>query len=87
MRGLLSVPGAIRRPFSALSRRLGRQGQPGSCSRCLRGSAGFGALGFEGVAVARKRRQGYDPATLLKLYLYGYPIQFPSSRRLERKPT
>jgi transposase len=41
------------------------------------------ALGFEGAAATG--RPGYHPATLLKLYVYGYLNQVQSSRRLERE--
>ncbi len=41
------------------------------------------ALGFEGAATTG--RPGYDPATMLKLYVYGYLNQVQSSRRLERE--
>jgi transposase len=40
-------------------------------------------LGFAGAAATG--RPGYHPATLLKLYLYGYLNQVQSSRRLERE--
>ncbi len=40
-------------------------------------------LGFEDAAATG--RPGYHPATLLKLYLYGYLNQVQSSRRLERE--
>lgn len=40
-------------------------------------------LGSEGAAATG--RPGYHPATLLKLYLYGYMNQVQSSRRLERE--
>jgi transposase len=40
-------------------------------------------LGFSGSATTG--RPGYHPATLLKLYLYGYLNQVQSSRRLERE--
>ncbi len=43
----------------------------------------LGGLGFEGAASTG--RPGYHPATLLKLYLYGYLNQVQSSRRLERE--
>lgn len=43
------------------------------------------ALGFDGVVPAATGRPGYHPATLLKLYLYGYLNQVASSRRLERE--
>ena len=41
------------------------------------------ALGFEGAATTG--RPGYHPATMLKLYVYGYLNQVQSSRRLERE--
>jgi transposase len=41
------------------------------------------ALGFEGAAATG--RPGYHPATMLKLYVYGYLNQVQSSRRLERE--
>ncbi len=41
------------------------------------------ALGF--ASAAATGRPGYHPATLLKLYLYGYLNQVQSSRRLERE--
>lgn len=37
------------------------------------------ALGFDGVVPAATGRLGYHPATLLKLYLYGYLNQVASS--------
>src|SRR6267142_808078 len=43
------------------------------------------ALGFEGVVPEVTGRPSYHPATLLKLYLYGYLNRIPSSRRLERE--
>ncbi len=42
-------------------------------------------LGFEGAEPAITGRPGYHPATLLKLYLYGYLNRLQSSRRLERE--
>ncbi len=42
-------------------------------------------LGFERVAPKRTGRPGYDPAGLLKLYIYGYLNRVQSSRRLERE--
>lgn len=42
-------------------------------------------LGFARVVPARTGRPPYDPADLLKLYLYGYLHQVRSSRRLERE--
>jgi transposase len=45
----------------------------------------FGSLGFSGVEPAATGRPGYHPATLLKIYLYGYLNRVQSSRRLERE--
>ncbi len=44
----------------------------------------LGELGFAGDA-AMTGRPAYHPATLLKLYVYGYLNRVPSSRRLERE--
>jgi transposase len=44
----------------------------------------LGALGFELVPAATGR-PAYHPATLLKLYIYGYLNRVQSSRRLERE--
>ena len=45
----------------------------------------LGALGFEGVVPELTGRPAYHPATLLKVYLYGYLNRVQSSRRLERE--
>ena len=42
------------------------------------------ALGFDVVPEATGR-PGYHPATMLKIYVYGYVNQIQSSRRLERE--
>lgn len=42
-------------------------------------------LGFDGALPAAMGRPVYHPATLLKLYLYGYLNRVRSSRRLERE--
>ena len=42
-------------------------------------------LGFTGVDPLAMGRPGYHPATMLKLYIYGYLNRIPSSRRLERE--
>lgn len=42
-------------------------------------------LGFDGARPAATGRPAYHPATLLKLYLYGYLNRIQSSRRLERE--
>jgi transposase/transcription elongation GreA/GreB family factor len=43
------------------------------------------ALGFERATAAETGRPGYDPADLLKLYIYGYLNGICSSRKLERE--
>src|SRR3712207_6648995 len=43
------------------------------------------ALGFEAVVPEATGRPAYHPATLLKIYIYGYLNRIPSSRRLERE--
>src|ERR1700756_1076749 len=45
----------------------------------------LGELGFFRVEPLEKGRPGYHPATLLKIYIYGYLNRIPSSRRLERE--
>ena len=42
-------------------------------------------LGFAGAVPEATGRPAYHPATLLKIYLYGYLSRIPSSRRLERE--
>jgi len=44
----------------------------------------LGKLGFGRVTPLDKGRPSYHPATLLKIYIYGYLNRVPSSRRLER---
>ena len=44
----------------------------------------LGALSFD-VEPEATGRPGYDPGTMLKLYIYGYLNQVPSSRKLERE--
>ncbi|MET0529399.1 MAG: transposase, partial [Microvirga sp.] len=45
----------------------------------------LGTLGFTRCEPAATGRPAYDPATLLKLYLYGDLNRVPSRRRLERE--
>jgi transposase len=45
----------------------------------------LGKLGFGRVVPLEQGRPGYHPATLLKIYIYGYLNRVPSSRRLERE--
>src|SRR5277367_7122437 len=42
-------------------------------------------LGFDGVEPLATGRPAYHPATLLKIYVYGYLNRVQSSRRLERE--
>src|ERR1700679_1728470 len=42
-------------------------------------------LGFEGMVPEATGRPAYHPATMLKIYVYGYVNQIASSRRLERE--
>ena len=42
--------------------------------------------GFRRVQPKDTGRPGYDPADLLKLYIYGYVNRVRSSRRLRRRP-
>jgi transposase len=42
-------------------------------------------LGFEGMTPQATGRPGYHPASLQKIYLYGYLNRIQSSRRLERE--
>jgi transposase len=43
----------------------------------------LGKLGFEGVEPEQTGRPSYHPATLLKIYVYGYLNRVQSTRRLE----
>jgi transposase len=43
------------------------------------------ALRFAGVVPEAMGRPAYHPATMLKIYVYGYINQIQSSRRLERE--
>ena len=45
----------------------------------------LGKLGFSRVVPPERGRPSYHPATLLKIYIYGYLNRVPSSRRLERE--
>jgi len=45
----------------------------------------FGDLGFKRATPSATGRPGYQPATLLKIYVYGYLNRIQSSRRLERE--
>jgi transposase len=42
-------------------------------------------LGFSGAEPSDTGRPGYQPATMLKIYIYGYLNRIHSSRRLERE--
>src|SRR6516164_564595 len=49
------------------------------------GELDLARLGFDGVVPEPTGRPAYHPATLLKIYLYGYLNRIQSSRRLERE--
>jgi transposase len=42
-------------------------------------------LGFIGTEALATGRPGYQPGTMLRIYIYGYLNRIPSSRRLERE--
>jgi len=43
------------------------------------------SLGFDGIEPKATGRPAYHPATMLKIYLYGYLNRIQSSRRLEQE--
>jgi transposase len=49
------------------------------------GELDLAKLGFEGLEPKWTGRPGYHPATMLKIYLYGYLNRIQSSRRLEQE--
>jgi transposase len=49
------------------------------------GELDLAKLGFEGMEPKPTGRPGYHPATMLKIYLYGYLNRIQSSRRLEQE--
>ena len=49
------------------------------------GELDLAKLGFEGIEPKATGRPGYHPATMLKIYLYGYLNRIQSSRRLEQE--
>lgn len=49
------------------------------------GMLDIASLGFEGAEPRTTGRPGYHPATMLKIYLYGYLNRIQSSRRLEQE--
>ena len=49
------------------------------------GELDLAKLGFEGMEPKSTGRPGYHPATMLKIYLYGYLNRIQSSRRLEQE--
>ena len=42
-------------------------------------------LGFTDTEPLATGRPGYDPATMLRIYIYAYLNRIPSSRRIERE--
>jgi transposase len=49
------------------------------------GELDLASLGFEGAMPAPTGRPAYEPAVLLKIYIYGHLNRVQSSRRLERE--
>ena len=49
------------------------------------GELDLAKLGFEGMEPKSTGWPGYHPATMLKIYLYGYLYRVQSSRRLEQE--
>ena len=49
------------------------------------GALDLTALGFEGVKPQATGRPRYHPATMLKIYLFGYLNRIQSTRRLEQE--
>src|SRR6202158_1209779 len=49
------------------------------------GELDLAKLGFEGTEPKSTGRAGYHPATMLKIYLYGYLNRIQSTRRLEQE--
>ncbi len=49
------------------------------------GELDLAKFGFEGMKPKPTGRSGYHPATMLKIYLYGYLNRIQSSRRLEQE--
>jgi len=49
------------------------------------GELDLAKLGFDGMEAKSTGRPGYHPATMLKIYLYGYLNRIQYSRRLERE--
>ena len=49
------------------------------------GALDLASLGFEGVEPEATGRPAYHPATMLKIYLYGYLNRIQSTRRLEQE--
>ena len=49
------------------------------------GALDLASRGFEGVEPEATGRPAYHPATMLKIYLYGYLNRIQSTRRLERE--
>jgi transposase len=45
----------------------------------------LGTLGFEGIEPEATGQPAYHPATLLKIFVYGYLNRIQSGRRLERE--
>jgi len=81
------VEGEDRRQQSLLPRSLEDyvgEGNPARVVDVFVDELDLAAIGF-GLVAAATGRPAYHPATLLKLYIYGYLNRVQSSRRLERE--
>src|ERR687898_3508660 len=82
------VEGEDRRQATLLPECLEDYGAPDNPVRIIEAFVAeldLAALGFAGVVPEVTGRPSYHPATLLKIYVYGYLNRLPSSRRLERE--
>ena len=82
------IEGADRRQSVLLPRSIDDYVGPDNAVRVVEAfidGLDLGDLRFAGLVPKATGRPSYHPATLLKIYLYGYLNRIPSSRRLERE--
>jgi hypothetical protein len=90
----MALPCSRRHPHLCAGLLIDRVGEPKDAGSVFTGRIGTNVLvdaldlvecGFERTSPAHTGRPGYEPAVLLKLFIYGYLNRVPSSRRLERE--